>query len=48
MIWFVASWDPWFNRGGGMNIGGESGVFAFYHYYGHVNSAFSFRDCYYD
>lgn len=41
--WFVDHWNPWFHRGGGMNIGSEAGVFAFDHDNGHAASNISFR-----
>ena len=41
--WFVHHNNPWFNRGSGMHVGSDTGVFAFSNGNGHVNSDVSFR-----
>ena len=43
ITWFVDHWNPWFHRGGGMNVGSDAGVFDFNHDNGHANSDISFR-----
>lgn len=47
---FVVHWNPWFNRGSGMNVGGDAGVNAFNDGNGHANGDVSFRvvPLYYD
>ena len=44
---FVNSAEPWFLRGGGYNIGSDTGVFGFDNENGQANSNRSFRDCSY-